>query len=455
MGKRVEILKRKFVQRAGLPFREVLSEASIESALAEEKVRYRNRLYNPIVTIWAFLSQVLESDQSLANTVKRVRTWLVSSGAEPPSSQTGAYTKARQRLPEGLFKRLLAQTGSELDQQVEAEELWCGRAVKLLDGSSVLMPDTKNNQTEYPQHSNQKPGCGFPIIKLVVMFSLSTAAVIGLRIAALNTGEVSLARSLYETLDPDDVVLADRAYGTYVDLALVQQKGADGVFRKHQSRKSDFRRSKRLGKGDQIVTWSRPSRCPNSLAPAEFESLHSTLTVREVKFSISQKGFRTQSVIVVTTLLDPKEYSKTKLAQLYGLRWQAEVNLDHIKTTLGMEMVRGKTPAMVRKEIYVHLMAYNLLRTLMWKAGKTHGIPPLRLSVQGTRQSFNQFCPLLAEAGRIRQQPLVQELLSLTAQGKVPLRPGRSEPRRRKRRPKAFPLMTKPRSVLKQELDAA
>ncbi len=455
MRQRVEILKRKFVQRAGLPFREVLSEASIESALAEEKVRYRNRLYTPIVTIWAFLSQVLESDQSLANTVKRVRAWLVSAGAEPPSSQTGAYTKARQRLPEGLLKRLLSQTGSELDQQVEAEELWCGRAVKLLDGSSVLMPDTKKNQAEYPQHSNQKPGCGFPIIKLVVMFSLSTAAVIGIRIAALNTGELSLARSLYETLDPDDVVLADRAYGTYVDLALVQQKRADGVFRKHQSRKSDFRRSKRLGKGDQIVTWSRPSRCPNSLAPAEFESLPSTLTVREVKFSVPQKGFRTQSVVVVTTLLDPKEYTKTKLAQLYGLRWQAEVNLDHIKTTLGMEMVRGKTPAMVRKEIYVHLMAYNLLRALMWKAGKTHGVPPLRLSVQGTRQSFNQFCPLLAEAGRIRQQPLFQELLSLTAESKVPLRPGRSEPRTRKRRPKAFPLMTKPRSVLKQELGAA
>ncbi len=455
MRQRVEILKRKFVQRAGLPFREVLSEASIESALAEEKVRYRNRLYTPIVTIWAFLSQVLESDQSLANTVKRVQAWLVSAGAEPPSSQTGGYTKARQRLPERLLKRLLSQTGSELDQQVEAEDLWCGRVVKLLDGSSVLMPDTQKNQAEYPQHSNQKPGCGFPIIKLVVMFSLSTAAVIGLRIAALNTGEVSLARSLYETLDPDDVVLADRAYGTYVDLALVQQKGADGVFRKHQSRKSDFRRSKRLGKGDQIVTWSRPSRCPDSLAPAEFESLPRTLTVREVKFSVPQKGFRTQSLIVVTTLLDPKEYAKSKLAQLYGLRWQAEVNLDHIKTTLGMEMVRGKTPAMVRKEIYVYLMAYNLLRALMWKAGKKHGVSPLRLSVQGTRQSFNQFCPLLAEAGRIRQQPLILELLSLTAESKIPLRPGRSEPRKRKRRPKAFPLMTKPRSVLKQELGAA
>ena len=179
------------------------------------------------------------------------------------------------------------------------------------------------------------------------------------------------------------------------------------------------------------------------------------MKVREVHFSVRQKGWRTKSIIVVTTLLDPKAYPKAQLAELYGLRWQAEVNLDHIKTTLGMEMLLGKTPAMVRKEIYVHLMVYNLLRALMWKAGKQHGISPLHLSVQGARQSFNQFSPLLAEAGRIRQQPLYQALLNLTAESKVPLRPGRSEPRKRKRRPKAFPLMNKPRSVLKQELEAA
>ena len=455
MSQRVEILKRKFVRRAGLPFQEVLSEASIQSALVEEKVKYRNRLYTPMVTIWLFLSQVLDPDKSLSNAVKRVRAWLVSAGAEPPSNHTGGYAKARQRLPERVLERLFYQTGEELESQVKALDLWCGRIVKMLDGSSVVMSDTASNQKEYPQHSNQKSGCGFPIAKIVVMFSLSTAAAIGLRIAALNTGEVTLARSLYETLEPNDVVLGDRAYGTYADLALVHQRGADGVFRKHESRKSDFNRSKRLGKGDYLTTWSRPSRCPKALSPAEFESLPTTMKVREVHFSVRQKGWRTKSIIVVTTLLDPKAYPKAQLAELYGLRWQAEVNLDHIKTTLGMEMLLGKTPAMVRKEIYVHLMVYNLLRALMWKAGKQHGISPLHLSVQGARQSFNQFSPLLAEAGRIRQHPLYQALLNLTAESKVPLRPGRSEPRKRKRRPKAFPLMNKPRSVLKQELEAA
>ena len=455
MSQRVEILKRKFVRRAGLPFQDVLSEASIQAVLTEEEVKYRNRLYTPMVTIWMFLSQVLEPDKSLSNTVKRARTWLVRDGAEPPSKHTGDYAKARQRLPEQVLTRLFYQTGEELQSQVEGLDLWYGRTVKLLDGSSVVMSDAASNQKAYPQHSNQKSGCEFPIAKIVVMFCLSTTAAIGLRIATLNTGEVPLARSLYETLDPNDVLLGDRTYGTYADLALVRQRGADGVFRKHQSRKSDFKRGKRLGKDDYLTTWSRPAHRPQALSPDEFESLPTTMKVREVHFSVHRKGWRTQSVIVVTTLLDPKAYPKVQLADLYGLRWQVEVNLDHIKTTLGMEMLHGKTPDMVRKEIYVHLMVYNLLRTLMWKAGKQHGVSPLRLSVQGARQSFNQFCPLLAETGRIRQQPLYQALLSLTAESKVPLRPGRSEPRKRKRRPKAFPLMKKPRSVLKQELEAA
>ena len=290
MSQWVEILKRKFVRRAGLPFQAVLSEASIQSVLAAEEVKYRNRLYTPIVTIWMFLSQVLEPDKSLSHAVKRARAWLASDAAEPPSKHTGGYAKARQRLPERVLERLFYQTGEELQSQVEALDLWCGRVVKLLDGSSVVMADTTSHQKAYPQHSNQKSGGGFAIAKIVVMFSLSTAAVIGLRIAALNMGEVRLARSLYERLAPNDVVLGDRAYGTSADLALVRQRGADGVFRKHQSRKSDFNRGKRLGKRDYLSTWSRPPRRPKALSPAEFESLPSTMTVQEVHFAVRQKG---------------------------------------------------------------------------------------------------------------------------------------------------------------------
>ena len=210
-------------------------------------------------------------------------------------------------------------------------------------------------------------------------------------------------------------------------------------------------------KNDHLVIWTRPKRCPKAMDKSEFEALPPTLQVREVYFCIERPGWRTKSVTVVTTLLDPKAYPKAKLAELYGLRWQAEINLDHLKTTLGMEMLRAQSPEMVRKEIYVHLMAYNLLRYLMWQAASqcSQSQAPLRLSVQGCRQSFNQFRSRLAEAGRVRLPKFCQSLLEMIAETIVPLRPHRYEPRKRKRRPKAFPLMNEPRAILKQKLAAA
>lgn len=265
MHNQVEILKQKFANSIGLPFREVLPESAFVEALAAEKVEYRDRLFNPIVTVWAFLSQVLDSDKSLQNAVSRIIAWLAEAGEPIPSTDTGAYSKARKRLPEGVFKKLLGQTAQKLSDQAEPQDLWCGRHVRICDGSSVLMSDTKQNQAVYPQHSNQASGCGFPIAKIVVMFSLATGAVMDVLIAAFKTSEVVLARQLYHNLMPGDVLLADRAFGTYVDLVSVQAQQVDAVFRKHQSRKSDFRRGKKLGIGDHIVTWHQPKYRPNGM----------------------------------------------------------------------------------------------------------------------------------------------------------------------------------------------
>ncbi len=454
MPNRVEILKQNFTNSVGLPFRELLSESSIMEALAAEKIKYRNRLFNPVVTLWAFLSQVLDVDKSCSNAVSRVIAWLAGAGIELPATDTGGYCKARQRLPEKLLQQLLGKTAFGLEEKANGEQLWCGRHVKILDGSSVSMPDTKVNQSAYPQHSNQAPGCGFPIAKLLVMFSLATGAAMGVLIDALNTSDVTLARRLYSTLKPGDVALADRAFGTYVDLVLVHSQQADAVFRQHQSRKSDFRRGKKLGIADHIVTWNKPKRRPTGMSPEEFAQLPDCVKVREVHFLIRQQGFRTQEIIVVTTLLDAKTYTRSQLAKLYQLRWEIEVDLRHVKTTLGMDELRGKTPQMVRKEIYMHLMAYNLLRTLMWQAGMTQGVSPLRLSLQGTRQHLRNFIPELIQAVSKQRQRLYRTLLSMIVQQPLLERPGRSEPRVRKRRPKAFPLMKQPRSVLKRQLAA-
>lgn len=452
MPNQVEILKQKFANSIGLPFREVLPESAIVEVLAAEKVKYRNRLFNPIVTLWAMLSQVLDSDKSLQNAVSRVIAWLAEAGEPIPSTDTGGYSKARIRLPEGLLKRLLGQTAQKLSEQAEAQDLWCGRYVRICDGSSALMSDTKQNQAVYPQHSNQAPGCGFPIAKIVVMFSLATGAVMEVLIAAFNTSEVVLARQLYHHLLPGEVLLADRAFGTYVDLMLVQAQQADAVFRKHQSRKSDFRRGKKLGIGDHLVTWHKPKRCPNGMKTEAFAALPDSVQVREVHLLIQQKGFRTKEIILVTTLVDAKIYTKTKLAQLYKLRWDVEVDLRQVKTTLGMEMLRAKTPEMVRKEIFVHLIAYNLLRALMWEAAKKVGVSPLRVSLQGTRQHLVNFLSQLADAATKKRQRLYSTLLTVVSHKLVPHRPGRFEPRLKKLRPKAYGWMQQPRAVLKRKL---
>ena len=364
-----------------------------------------------------------------------------------------AYSKARQRLPEKVLQRLIPEVAESLEQQVPLAQQWCGRRVRVCDGTTVLMSDTPANQAEYPQHRNQTPGCGFPIAKLVVIFSLLTGAVVAACIAPLNWSEIVMIRLLYRDLNPEEVLLADLAYGSYVDLALVQQQGADAVFRKHHARQSDFRRGKKLGIGDHQVVWHKLKQCPKHMSESEFAALPSTLIVREVFLRLTRRGFRDQSIIVVTTLLDPKRYSARQLTLLYGRRWQAaEVNLRHLKTTLKMEMLTAKTPEMVRKEIWTHLFAYTLLRTLMWQAAVLSKHTPFQLSFQSARQQFNQMVPLLATMAKSPCKRLYQVLLEKVATDLLPIRPHRSEPRVVKRRPKSFRRMRQPRPILKAKL---
>jgi hypothetical protein len=453
MPNRAEILKQQFTQSLGLPWQELLPESLLEGILKEEKVSYRNCVYTPIVTLWAMVSQVFDPDKSLSQAVKRIISWLAAAGAECPSPDTGAYSKARQRLPEGVLQRLVPLIAESLEQQIPLTKQWCGRRVRVCDGTTVLMSDTAANQAQYPQHSNQKPGCGFPIAKLVVMFSLLTGAVVAACIAPFDWSEIVMSRLLYEDLEPEDVVLADQAYGSYVDLALVQQQGADGVFRKHHARRSDFRQGKKLGIGDHQVVWHKPTQCPKHMSHSEFAALPATLVVREVCLRLVRRGFRDQTIIVVTTLLDAKRYSAGQLTQLYGLRWQAaEVNLRHLKTTLKMELLTAKTPEMVRKEIWTHLFAYTLLRTLMWRAATSSDHTPFQLSFQGARQQFNAMVSLLATTTNAARKCLYQVLLEHLATDRLPVRPHRFEPRVVKRRPKPFPRMQQPRSVLQAKL---
>ena len=455
MTLRVQILKNKFNQSLGLAFKELLPKSTIGKALEELNIKYKKRLFDPFVTLWAFLSQVLDTDKSCHNAVSKIIAYLTGEGVEIPSTDTSAYCQARSRLPEKLLEKLFNQTGQNLEEKVTTEHLWCGRNIKVIDGSTVSMPDTVENQKSYPQPKSQKAGCGFPIAKIGVIFSLATGAAVALVIDVLNTHDIQLARKLYQFLNPLDILLGDRAFCAYADLVAIKKLDCDAVFRKHQARKTSMRKGKIVGDCDKLVTWHKPKRCPKGLSKNEFNALPSTITVREIYYYIVIPGFRTQRVSLITTLLDTTTYPTLEIVRLYDKRWDVELDLRHLKTTLGMDVLRCKTPSMVRKEIYVYLLAYNLLRSLMWSAGTTYSTPPLRLSLQGTRHHLNNFIPQLLNNQSKKCLQIYSTLLKVIAHKAVPERPGRSEARVRKRRPKSYPLMTKPRHELNKKLQTA
>ncbi|WP_313937642.1 IS4 family transposase [Anabaena azotica] len=288
-----------------------------------------------------------------------------------------------------------------------------------------------------------------------MIFSLVTGAAIALCIDVLNTHDIKLARKLYSFLKPNDVLLGDRAFCAYADMFSITQLGCDAVFRKHQSRTTTMRKGKIVGDCDKLVTWYKPKRCPQGLSKDEFLALPPSITVREIYYYVVIPGFRSERVSLITTLLDKTIYPTLEIVGLYYKRWDVELDLRHLKTTLGMDVLRCKTPAMVRKEIHVYLLAYNLLRSLMFEAGNTYNTPPLRLSLQGTRHHLLNFIPKFEDAHSKKRQKLYRSLLKVIVHKPVSDRPARTEPRVRKRRPKVYPLMTKPRHELRKQLQTA
>ena len=449
IGNSVEILRDKFAQSIGLPFAEILPESTIEEALLEVGVSYRKRLFCPIVTLWGWLSQVLDKDKSCHKAVSRVISYLVAEGQTPPSTDTSAYCKARKRIKAVLLLCLMRLTGKQLHDDSETEWLWRGRRVAVFDGSSLTMADTPANQKKYPQPKSQAKGCGFPAGRIVCGFSLATGAVLDAMMSSLC--EVNLFRQLYVHLQAGDVALGDRIFGTFADICLLFARGVDSAFRVHGARKTDFTKGKRLARWDHIVEWVKPKQCPPGLKRKLFNQLPQQILLREVRFHIPIKGFRTEQVTLVTTLLDLKEYTRIDLAQLYGLRWHAEIDLKHLKTTMGMEHLPSKTPQMVVKDFYMHLLAYNLIRKLQLEASSQHGVAPLALLFCAVIQHLSSFTCLLAHATDEQRTYEYEQLIYLISTEKLPFRPNRVEPRVVKRRPKKYRWLSMPREQLKRK----
>ena len=453
----VRFLRRQFLQDGDSPLCNILSEEIVAQALTAIETCWLDRIYSPLVTLWVFLGQVLSQDHSCRAAVARLIAHRVSRGQRPCSAETGAYCQARKRLPEEFFSEAARQTGCALETSAEEQWLWKSRRVLAYDGSTVSMPDTAENQQAYPQPPQQKPGVGFPLARIAAFFSLSCGAVVDLAIcrnAGKGQSELGMLRTLWDTLLPGDVMLADRYMCAWYEIFLLKERGVDSVTRLRVHRRADFRRGQRLGQGDHIVRWPKPG-IIRSIDWQTFKSLPEFLTVRETRMQVDQPGFRSRTIIVVTTLLDAEEVTATDLAELYRARWNAELDLRSLKQTMQMDILRCKTPESVRKEIWTHILAYNLIRTILAQSASKHRVEPRSISFKGAIQTLEAFQPLIAFQGdrdAAFRRTLYQQLLDAIATHRVADRPDRFEPRLRKRRQKKYDRMMKPRHEIKRDM---
>lgn len=443
----------------GLPFSDVLSEEQIQRAFAEEGALFgegEKVVYTPSITLWAHLSQVLHTGpfRSCAAAVSRVIVLCVVLGRRVPSEDTGAYCRARAKIPVAVVRRLAKEVASALESQVPPSWLWKERHAKMVDGTTLSPCDTVANQEKWPQPPSQKAGIGFPILRMVGLLSLATGAVCDLEMGPYEgkeTGEPALLRAMLDRLEAKDILLGDCCFCSYFMIALLLARKVDVVFRQHQRRTTDFRRGRSLGREDHVVVWEKPER-PEWMDEETYAQIPETLTVRELKVRVHIRGFRTQTMVVVTTLTDARHYPKSEVAGLYRARWHVELDLRSLKCALDMEDLRGKSPEMVEREIWTHCLAYNLIRKKMAQAAFVSGRPPRSLSFTAALQAVSSAWMQASTASPETRGELTRQILKIIAGHRVGQRPNRVEPRAVKRRPKSQKLLTKPRDKARAEL---
>ncbi len=439
---------------ATLPYRDLLDGELVRSALIEEKLKFRLRTYTPLVTLWTFLTQVLDPDHSCRKAVSSLRAFLVSQGQPAVSADTSNYCKARKRLPLSFIIRLVRKFAERLEKKASSAWLWKGRSVHMVDGSTASMPDTLANQRAYPQPVSQKPGVGFPLARFVAIISLATGAVLDVALGPCfgkRTGETSLLRTLLRRMKKGSILLGDRSFASYFGIAELLEREIDGVFRMHQRRKIDFRRGRCLGITDHIVIWQKPDR-PKWMDEATYAQMPNEMQVRELRFRVEQPGYRVDEIVLVTTLLDAVVYTKEDLADLFLKRWNVELDLRSIKIVMQMDVLRCKTPDLVDKEIWVHMLAYNIIRELMVTAAAKNGAEPREMSFKGTLQALTAFRDAMRTADPERQAQLWETMFVTIVHDRVGDRPGRVEPRAKKRRPKQYDLLNCPRDEARKRL---
>jgi Transposase DDE domain len=408
-------------------------------------------LYTPLTTVTVFLTQALSSDHSCREAVTKLLAWRLSKKLPACSVNTGGYCVARDGLPEEGCAALAKNIGRDLCNDAPKSWLWKGREVRVVDGSTVKMPGSDELLEVFPQESQQKPGVGFPIARILVVFSLAVGSAIEMAIGPYKgklTGETSMFRQLLKSFSPGEVVLADRAFSGWFDMALCIMNELDIVIRMNASRKADFRKGRRLGKDDHIIKLTRPAR-PKWMTIEEYQTFANEIELREVRIHVCQKGFRSKTIIVHTTLVDVEQYTKEDIGQAFRQRWNAEINMRSIKNTMQMEYLRCKTPHRIRNEFYINMVAYNLIRRAIALAAIKANAKPWQVSFKGAMQTLNCFLSILTS--QIDAMHWCDHLLLAIATHEIGNRPDRFEPRVVKRRPKPYPRMMKPRAEYKNQ----
>lgn len=423
-------------------FFNVLTSPALLETTESMLPQHRERLYPPTVALSMFMRQVLEADGSCQKAVNGWAAQRAADGLSSCSVRTGGYCRARQRLPLEMVSALTRETGRLLSEMALEQWLWRGRTVKLVDGTGISMPDTPQNQAVYPQPSTQAPGVGFPQARLVMVICLATGAALDMALgphSGKGTGELGLVRRLLKGFRPGDVMLADALYCNYFLIATLMAAGVDVLFEQNGSRITDFRRGQSLGVRDHLVCWRKPAARPEWMTPEQYAGFPDELTVREA---------RVDHKVLVTTLLNHRTVSKYDLSELYAQRWTVELDLRNLKTTTGMDVLDCQTPQMNDKQLWVHLLAYNVIRLLMAQAASNAGVDPRGLSFKHTVQLWTEWTSRGLSATKDSGR-----LFTLIAQCKVGYRPGRIEPRMRKRRPKPYPWLKIPRAQAQRKIE--
>lgn len=448
-----------FLSHESLPFASALSAERIERIFKKPRNLFGGgQVYDTAIVLWSFLGQVLRDGKqaSCRAAVARITTFRQQLGLSAPTSDTGDYCRARSKLSEAAIRDVSVEVAAEMEEHANSKWLWKGLHAKLVDGFTFTMPDTPRNQAAYPSPRTQKKGVGLPIARVAAITSFATACVLNLALGPYQgkeTGESALLRELLGSFGRGDLAIMDRYFCSFMMISLLLQRGAQVCVRMHQKRHVDFRRGKRLGAYDHIIVWTKPAK-PKWMDEATYHAIPGTQELREIRYSLVEPGFRTKNITIATTLIDPKQYSKADIAQLYGFRWNAELDIRSIKQSLNLAHVRCKSPEMVRKELWTSILAYNLIRTKAATAAQLHGRTPRQISFTATCQYVLASWMLHSCQVNGARQTLMNErqCLERIARCEVADRPGRVEPRVIKRRRHTYKLMLQPRAVLKQLL---